>query len=78
MKEKGMYLLLLCLVTLDAWSQTPKNVTQLDNESKESLWSSTSAIIFVAVLILLLIVGRTWSKKIHEKRDELSNKDKEK
>lgn len=77
MKGKGIYLLTFCLITLNGWSQTPQNVTQLDDENKESLWSSTSAIIFVAVLILLLIVGRTWSKKIHEKRDELSNKDKE-
>lgn len=78
MTNKLKYLILFCFVNVTVWSQTPQNVTQLDDENKESLWTSTSAIIFVAALILLLIVGRTWSKKIHEKRDELTDKDKEK
>lgn len=75
MKNKIIYLVIVLLGTFHSWGQTPQNVTQLDNESKDSLWNSTSAIIFVAVLILLLIIGRTWSKKIQKKRDELSNKE---
>ena len=78
MKKFVGYIFVFLLTTLNTWSQTPQNVTQLDNEDKESLWNSTSAIIFVAVLILLLIVGRTWSKKIHEKKDEITNRDEDK
>ena len=77
MKKRGIYLLTFCLITLNSWSQTPQNVTQSDGDNQESLWDSTYAMVFVGILILLLIVGRTWSKKIHDKRDELSNKDKE-
>jgi len=61
---------------LNLFAQTPQNVNLGDDENK-SLWDSTSAIIFVAVIILLLIIGRTWSKKVHQKRDEMSRKDKE-
>lgn len=75
MKKKLAYLLITLFGTLNSWAQTPQNVTQLDNEDKDSLWNSTSAIIFVAVLILLLIVGRTWSKKVHKKRDEMTKDD---
>jgi cytochrome bd-type quinol oxidase subunit 1 len=63
-------------IALNAFVQTPQNVDLGDDENK-SLWDSTSAIIFAAVIILLLIVGRTWSKKVHQKRDEMSRKDKE-
>lgn len=75
MKRKVLYFLVIFLSSINSWAQTPQNVTQLDNENKDSLWESTSAIIFVVVLIVLLIVGRTWSKKVHKKRDELSSKD---
>jgi hypothetical protein len=61
---------------LNLLGQTPQNVNLGDDENK-SLWDSTSAIIFAAVIILLLIVGRTWSRKVHQKRDEMSRKDKE-
>ncbi len=77
MKSKLSLLVFFLVTTLYSLAQTPQNVTQLDDSEKDSLWNSTSAIIFVAILILLLIVGRTWSKKVHEKRDELSNKDKD-
>ncbi len=77
MKKKILSVVLASFMFLHSWSQTPQNVTQSGDDKNESLWNSTSAIIFVAVLILLLIVGRGWSKKIHEKRDELSNKDRE-
>ena len=75
MKNKIAYFVLILFTTFNGVAQTPQNVTQLDNEDKDSLWNSTNAIIFVAVLILLLIVGRTWSKKIQDKRDEMTKDD---
>lgn len=55
-------------------AQTPQNITQ-QSDKNESLWNSTSAIIFVAIFIVLMIVGRLWSKKVQKKRDEIANKD---
>lgn len=75
MKNKLAYFVLVLMTAVNGIAQTPQNVTQLDNEGKDSLWNSTNAIIFVAVLILLLIVGRTWSKKVHDKRDEMTKDD---
>lgn len=76
MKKLIITLLSVFFIVFDAFVQTPQNVNLGDDENK-SLWDSTSAIIFAAVIILLLIIGRTWSKKVHEKRDEMSRKDKE-
>lgn len=76
MKSKIVFLVVVVLGAFHSWAQTPQNVKQLDNESKDSLWTSTSAIVFVAILILLLIIGRNWSKKIQKKRDDLSNDEK--
>lgn len=55
------------------FGQTPQNVTVGTGES-ESLWSSKVGIVIFVVFVVLLVVGRTWSKKIHRKRDELSDK----
>lgn len=76
MKKLVLTLLSIFFIVVNAFVQTPQNVNLGDDDNK-SLWDSTSAIIFAAVIILLLIVGRTWSKKVHEKRDEMSRKDKE-
>lgn len=76
MKNKITYFIVLLFTTISSWAQTPQNVKQLDNQDKESLWTSTSAIIFVVVLILLLIIGRNWSKRIQKRRDEISNDEK--
>tara|TARA_R100000951_G_scaffold66613_2_gene56306 strand:- start:217 stop:453 length:237 start_codon:yes stop_codon:yes gene_type:complete len=76
MKNLVITLVSVFFVVVSAFAQTPQNI-DLGEDKNESLWNSTSAIIFVAVIILLLIVGRTWSKKVHEKRDEMARKDKE-
>lgn len=76
MKKLIITLVSVFFVVLNAFVQTPQNVN-LGEDDNKSLWDSTSAIIFAAVIILLLIVGRTWSKKVHQKRDEMSKKDKE-
>lgn len=66
------------ILVMNAFGQIPQNVNPEAGKEGESLWDSTSAIIFAAVIILLLIIGRTWSKKVHQKRDEMSQKDKDK
>lgn len=76
MKKLIITLVSVFFIVLNAFVQTPQNVN-LGEDDNKSLWDSTSAIIFAAVIILLLIVGRTWSKKVHQKRDEMSEKDKE-
>lgn len=76
MKKLIVMFLSAVLLSLNTVAQTPQNITLGDGKD-ESLWNSTSAIIFAVVLILLLIIGRTWSKKVHQKRDEMSRKDKE-
>lgn len=76
MKKLMILFLSIVFASTSIIAQTPQNITQGDGKG-ESLWNSTSAIIFAVVLILLLIIGRTWSKKVHEKRDEMSRKDKE-
>jgi len=76
MKKLGITLINIFFIVLNTFAQTPQNVDLGDDENK-SLWNSTSAIIFVVVIVILLIVGRTWSKKVHQKRDEMSRKDKE-
>ncbi len=77
MKKLIITLLSTIILVMNAFGQIPQNVTTQSAEEGKSLWDSTSAIIFAAVIILLLIIGRTWSKKVHEKRDEMSRKDKE-
>ncbi|MGM0478936.1 MAG: hypothetical protein ACQERC_06905 [Bacteroidota bacterium] len=76
MKKRGTLLLLFILSGVLTMAQTPQNITQ-QSDKNESLWNSTSAIIFVAIFIVLMIVGRLWSKKVQKKRDEIANKDDE-
>jgi uncharacterized membrane protein YdbT with pleckstrin-like domain len=55
------------------YGQSPQNISA-DSGEAESLWSSKVGIAIFVVFFVLLIIGRTWSKKIHRKRDELSSK----
>lgn len=76
MKKLIITLTSIFFLVLNTFAQTPQNVNLGDDDNK-SLWNSTSAIIFAVIIVFLLIVGRTWSKKVHQKRDEMSKKDKE-
>jgi membrane protein implicated in regulation of membrane protease activity len=78
MKKLIITLMSTVILVMSAFAQIPQNVNPEAGKESESLWDSTSAIIFAAVIILLLIIGRTWSKKVHQKRDEMSKKDKDK
>lgn len=71
MRETVVFL--FSLFTLSIYGQSPQNITVGSGKS-ESLWSSKVGIVIFVVFVVLLIVGRTWSKKIHKKRDELSSK----
>jgi len=67
------------LIFLASWNvvaQTPQNVTVGEGRG-ESIWDSTGTIIAVIGFLLLIIISRKWSKKIHEKRDELASRDQE-
>lgn len=77
MKKLIVALLSTVFFVMNLFGQIPQNVNPEAGGEGKSLWDSTSAIIFVVAIILLLIIGRTWSKKVHEKRDEMSRKDKE-
>lgn len=76
---KKLYLAIATVwMSLTALAQTPQHVTQVDDE-QVNFWESNTAMIIGGVLILLLIIARTWSKRIHKKRDEvINNKDKDK
>jgi len=71
----GKYILtLIALGNLFVIGQMPQNIT-VDSGESESLWSSKVGVVIFVVFVVLLIIGRTWSKKVHKKRDEMANKD---
>ncbi len=57
------------------YGQSPQNVS-VETGPSQSLWSSKTGIAIFFAFVILLIVGRSWSKRIHKKRDEVSMKDK--
>ena len=73
-----IYLLFASLwMTLAVIAQSPQHVKQTDKE-QVNFWESNTAMIIGGVLILALIIARTWSKRIHKKRDEVISEDEEK
>ena len=73
---KVFLLLTTLFMSLMTFSQTPQGVVQTDNE-QVNFWESKTAMIIGGILVLTLIITRTWSKRIHKKRDEVSKKNKE-
>lgn len=71
-----LLILFVAFNSLTLLAQTPQNINP-DSGKGNSMWDSTTTIIFIAAFILLLIISRTWSKSINKKRDELSKRDKE-
>ncbi|PKR81612.1 hypothetical protein CW751_03555 [Brumimicrobium salinarum] len=71
---KNKVLILFMFVISQGWlmAQTPQHVTQTDKE-QINFWESNTAMIIGIVVIVLLIIARTWSKRIHKKRDEVVN-----
>ena len=68
-------LLIFSLVSfLYSFAQTPQNIDRGKGRG-ESMWDSTTTIILIAAFIILMIVSRTWAKKVRNKRDERSEKD---
>lgn len=65
------------IVGLFSIAQTPQNIDPGDGKGK-SIWDNTTSIILIVVFILLMIISRTWSKRVHSKRDEISNENKKK
>ena len=75
MRKQLLILFGILMIAISAIAQTPQSVSQLDDKEKESLWSSTTAMLTAAAIIILLIIGRKWSKKIHDKRDEITREE---
>lgn len=76
--RKGIYLVLGMLwMSLNILAQTPQHVKQTDKE-QTNFWESKTAMIIGIVLILALIIARTWSKKVHKRRDDIINDNEEK
>lgn len=70
-------LLIFSLVTfLHSFAQTPQNIDRGKGRG-ESMWDSTTTIVIIVAFFILMIISRTWAKKIRNKRDERSEKDKE-
>lgn len=68
-----IYILFVSFIMM---AQIPQEITQQDDTNK-SLWNSTNAIIFVAVIIVLLIISRSWANRIRKKRDDVASRDEE-
>lgn len=58
-------------------AQAPQNVT-VGKGKDESIWESSTALMIVVLILFIMIVTRTWSKRIHKKRDDLANIEKSK
>ena len=61
-------------------AQIPQNVNPGKGRD-ESIWESQSALLIVLGIIVVLVITRNWSKRIHKKRDDLTrskNEEKEK
>ena len=63
---------LFCSVS-NIFAQIPQNVNT-GNDKEESIWTSTAALIFIVIFIVLMIVSRSWSKSIQAKRDQLTKR----
>lgn len=61
------------LIAGTALSQTPQHVTN-SSEDKGSIWESTTGVIIFIAFVIVMIGGRTLSKRIHKKRDEAIEK----
>lgn len=76
MKQWIVSIYLIFYASWNVVAQTPQNVTVGEGRG-ESIWDSTATILAVIGFLLLIIISRKWSKKIHEKRDELARRDSE-
>ncbi|HLV42116.1 MAG TPA: hypothetical protein VKY37_07550 [Brumimicrobium sp.] len=76
MKNKIYTFLIFMWMGLTIIAQTPQGVVQNDKEQK-NFWESNTAMIIGGLLILILIIARGWSKRIHKRRDEIIKKKKE-
>jgi hypothetical protein len=75
MKNKLALFFILISNTFFYFAQTPQNI-DIGKGRGESIWQSPWTIALLFGFVFLLIISRKWSKRIHEKRDSESEKDK--
>ena len=76
MRNKILLVSIFIIYQLAALAQTPQNVDRGKGRG-ESIWDSPWTIAFLIGFFVLMIISRTWSKRIHQKRDNESQKDQE-
>jgi hypothetical protein len=74
-KNKVILVLVILFNKLAFIAQTPQNIDRGKGRG-ESIWDSPWTIAFLVGFVVLMIVSRTWSKRIHQKRDNESEKNK--
>jgi len=74
--KKFITSIFISLISFISLTQIPQNINP-GTENKESMWESPITIVVIAVFILLLVVSRTWAKRILRKRDDISGRNKE-
>ncbi len=73
---KYRIMILIAFISLrvsDLLAQRPQNV-DIGKGRGESAWDSTTTILLIIAFFLLMFISRRWSKKIQDKRDQLSKK----
>jgi hypothetical protein len=63
------------LFSVPVYAQRPQNI-DIGKGRNESIWDSPWTIALLVGFVILMIVSRSWSKKIHARRDSESEKDK--
>ncbi len=71
-----LYTLFILFISLPIFAQRPQNV-DIGKGRDQSIWDSPWTIALLVGFVILMIVSRSWSKKIHARRDSESEKDKE-
>lgn len=76
MRRKLFSLTLLLVLGLQVLAQNPQEIHQQD-PGHTSIWTSPEALITAVIVIVGILLAKRWSKKIHDKRDEVIRKDEE-
>jgi F0F1-type ATP synthase membrane subunit a len=73
MKYLYFTILFIFIYSSNLFGQIPQNIDRGEGRG-ESIWDSPWTIFSLVIFVILLVISRTWSKKIHKKRDHESQK----